>query len=403
MFELSNKQREYLGLDPVLPSWEKVPFKGDSYRPNSFLYYDGEIIKKHIVSTDKEYKETQFNELTQEREFLLPKTNKGKPKKLTASVFESRTPVGVYLIINNYSGLTVGNHTTQTTFYSTKWEKRKVENTIPEMVNNFIESSPIKHLEEIKSFRLGKRKNIKYSTGDFFAFKISRTEYGFGRILLDVNKLRKKKLLPENHGLNLLMGPPLLIKIYAYKSDSKEVDLHFLKSQKALPSDFIMDNVVFYGDFEIIGNKELEISEFDFPLSYGRRIDGQQNSFLQWGLIHLEKPLSSYDKYITAVNEKLPKNDPFKNVSNPYGYYSIGFRPKFDTVDLNETLENNGNLDFDKGAHYILDYDLRNPKNRVIRRELMEVFGLDPKKGYAENAKITNTKDIIELIQKAKK
>lgn len=402
MLELSNKQREYFGLDLVQPTWEKVPFEGDFYRPDGFLYYDGEVIRKYVISTDKEYKETQLNEITQGRKLLLPKTKKGKPKKLTASTLESRTPIGVYLTINYHSGLILGNHTTQTTFYSSKWEKRKIEGGISDMVKNFIESSPENHLEEVERFRSGKREKIKYSTGDFFTFKINRTEYGFGRILLDVNKLRKKKLIPENHGLNLLMGPPLLTKIYAYKSASKEIDFHFLKSQKALPSDYIMDNVVFYGEFEIIGNVELEISEFDFPMSYGRRIDGQPKSFFQWGLIHKEKPLSDYDRYITAISEKLSKDDPSRNISNPYGYYSIGFRPTFDTVDINEAIENSGNFDFNKGAHYRLDYDLRNPKNREIREELMEVFGLNPAKGYAENCRIAKASDVVELIGKLK-
>lgn len=402
MFELNNNQRKYFGLEPVKDKWDRVAFKGDTYRPDSILYFEGDTIKKQVISNDTEYKEIQFNEQTENRALILPKTKKGKPKKLTPSVLESCTPIGVYLNVSSSGGLIIGNHTSQTTFYSRDWEFRRRNSDLETMIIEFINNSPSDHLIQIEEFRQAKRKNVKCKSGDFFSFKLNRTEYGFGRILFDVNKARKKKLLPENHGLNLLMGPPLLIKLYAYKSDRKLVDIELLKNQKALPSDFIMDNIVFYGELEIIGNLPLEIEEFEFPISYGRRIDQTPNVFLQWGLIHKELPKKKFDKYITAINEKLPEKNPSRHLQNPYGYYSIGFRPKFDTVDITETIDNNGNFDFTKGEHYKLDWDLRNPKNDKIRTEIMKEFGLDPTKNYEENCKITGTKSIIELIDEMK-
>ena len=395
MFELNNKQRKYFGLDPVMDSWEKVLFKGDKYRPDSMLYFERENIKKQVISTDKEYKEIQLNEQTENRELILPKTKKGKPKKLTPSVLESRTPLGVYLNVDSSGELLIGNHSTQSTFYSREWEYPKSDTSLTKLIQEFIDNSPDDHLNKIEEFRKAKRKNIKYKSGDFFAYKLNRTEYGFGRILFDVNKARKKKLIPENHGLGLLMGPPLLIKFYVYKSNTKSVDIGTLKKQKSLPSDYIMDNVVFYGDFEIIGNLPLEIFEFDFPISHGIRIDGTPNVFLQWGLIHLELPKQKFNKYYKLENAGLGEH-------NPYGYYSIGFRPKFDTIDVVETIKNEGEFDFSKSKHYRIDKDLRNPINESIRRDIFEKFGLDPNKNYEENCKITGTKDIIELIKEMK-
>lgn len=395
MFELNNDQRKYFGLEPVMDSWDKVQFKGDTYRPDSILYFEGNTIKKRVVSTGKEYSETQYNEQAENRELILPKTRKGKPKKLTASVLESKTGIGVYLTMNTNGELWIGNYTTQTTFYSKTWEFKRSDSEIETMVKEFIENSPSDHFMQIEKFRQAKRKNVKYKSGDFFAFKLNRTEYGFGRILFDVNKARKQKLLPENHGLQLLMGPPLLIKLFAYKSVNKNIDIKSLKLQKSLPSDFIMDNVVLYGEFEIIGHLPLEINEFDFPISYGRRIDQTPNVFLQWGLIHKELPIQKFDKYI------MPKNGGLGD-HNPYGYYGIGFRPKFDTHDINETIENNGVFDFTKGKHYKFDTDLRNPKNDMIRIEIFKAFGLDPKKDYVENCEISGTQDIIELIKEMK-
>jgi hypothetical protein len=395
MFELNNNQRRYFGLEPVMDTWDKVQFKGDTYRPVSILYFEGDTIKKHVVSTDKEYKEIQYNELTENRELILPKTKKGKPKKLTASVLESKKGVGVYLSANTNGDLLIGNYTSQTTFYSRAWEFKRSDSEIEPMVNEFIENSPSDHFEQIEKFRIEKRKNVKYKSGDFFAFKLNRTEYGFGRILFDINKARKKKLIPENHGLQLIMGSPLLVKLYAFKSENKEVDINNLKNQKSLPSDLIMDNVIFYGEFEIIGNLPLEISEFDFPISYGIRIDQSPNVFLQWGLIHKELPKKTFNKYIMPENGGIGDH-------NPYGYYGVGFRPKFDSHDIIATIENNGVFDFNKEEHYKLDTDLRNPKNDKIRIEIFNKLGLDPDKNYEENCKISGTKDIVELIKEMK-
>ncbi|TAJ10498.1 hypothetical protein DMA11_18890 [Marinilabiliaceae bacterium JC017] len=395
MFELNNNQRKYFGLEPVKDSWDKVQFKGDTYRPDSILYFEGDTIKKHVVSTDTEYKEIQYNEQTDNRELILPKTKKGKPKKLSASVLESRTGIGVYLSVNTVGDLLIGNYTSHTTFYSRVWEYKQTDSEIESLIDEFINNSPSNHFKQIEEFRQAKRKNIKYKSGDFFTFKLNRREYGFGRILFDVNKARKKKLLSENHGLQMTMGPTLLIKLYAYKSKNKKVDIENLKNQKSLPSDFIMDNVVFYGEFEIIGNLPLETTEFEFPISYGMRIDQSPNVFLQWGLIHKELPKEKFNKYIMPENGGLGDH-------NPYGYYGVGFRPKFDSHDINETIDNNGVFDFTKGEHYKLDTDLRNPQNDKIRKEIFEKFGLDPDKNYDENCKITGTKDIIELIKEIK-
>ena len=49
-FELTNEQREFFGLDPIVDTWERVVFAGDTYRPESVLYFDGLTIKRHIVT-----------------------------------------------------------------------------------------------------------------------------------------------------------------------------------------------------------------------------------------------------------------------------------------------------------------------------------------------------------------
>ena len=55
MFERNNEQRKYVGLDPILPHWDRVLLAGDKHRPESILYFDGDVIKRQIISTKEEY------------------------------------------------------------------------------------------------------------------------------------------------------------------------------------------------------------------------------------------------------------------------------------------------------------------------------------------------------------
>lgn len=64
MYELNNEQRRYFGLEPIESHWERVILQGDKHRPDTILYFDGDTIKRQIISTRTTYKEFHFNEQT---------------------------------------------------------------------------------------------------------------------------------------------------------------------------------------------------------------------------------------------------------------------------------------------------------------------------------------------------
>ncbi|NQZ76240.1 MAG: immunity 26/phosphotriesterase HocA family protein [Ekhidna sp.] len=392
MLELTNRQREYLGLDLIESDWERFELKAGPYQPESTLYFEGDFLKKQIVSNENQYYEWPVNIQTRSKSIILPKTSKGKEKKLTAATLEKYKPDGVAFEWTVNGTVFITNHNTQINYYSNFLEGFKINNPdeLANWIENYISSSPDHYLDELRAFKDANRKNIKYKPGDFFAFKVSRTEFGFGRILLDVNKLRKKKLIPKHHGLQLIMGPPLLVKIYGFMTDTLEVDLEELAKQKSLPSDYIMDNHIFYGENPIIGNLPLEPEEYEFPISFGRSISALRPgiTFLQWGFIHLEKPIAEFNKYLS-------KDDGGLGEHNPYGYYSNGFYPRYMTKDIKKTIEE-GNYLFDS-EHYKDQWDLRNPLNKEIKIEILENFGLDPNKSYLENCQKIGIDPIAEL------
>jgi hypothetical protein len=401
-YQLSNKQREYFGLDPIQLHWDKVSFNGDTYRPDSILYFEGDRIKRHIISTDFKYFECHYDELTKGRIILLPKTSKGKEKKLTASVLEQRRPTGVYLDITNHGSIFIGNYTTETTFYSSRWENDDFtgEKSIQYIVDDFISQSPKNHLIEINEFKNTKRKNVRFKSGDFFAFKLNRTQYGFGRILLDINKIRKKDLISKSHGLNLIMGQPVLVQLFAFVSDTKLIDISKLDNSTKLPSDIMMDNILLYGEYEIIGHKELTDEDFDFPISYGKSLEQRLVVFLQWGLIHKELPVTTFNKYIIGDNPFVSEDSYSRKIQNPFGFYSIGFRPNYNANDILKTIENKGIFDYNETKNYSTEFDLRNPKNKNVRDEILNAFGLDPNKLYIDNCRLTNTKLTTDFLKR---
>ena len=107
-------------------------------------------------------------------------------------------------------------------------------------------------------------------------FKISRREWCFGRILLDVSKLRKDENFKKNknYGLAKSYGKPLIIKVYHKISDNKNIDLKELSKCLALPSQAIMDNIFYYGEAIILGNLPLKPEENDMFISVSESISG---------------------------------------------------------------------------------------------------------------------------------
>lgn len=97
MYQLTNEERISMGIKPVEDTWELVkliPSPYDHYE--SYAYLEGDHVYKLIQVYDDWYQEMTLNEmLSEDRVFLLPKTEKGKPQKFTAANLAKRTPIGM--------------------------------------------------------------------------------------------------------------------------------------------------------------------------------------------------------------------------------------------------------------------------------------------------------------------
>lgn len=381
IFELTNEQRKYLGLIPVEEHWELVKFDNGIY-----YYFEDDIIRKEIKVSKNYYHEAELNEKTAEnRTMILPKTKRGKIKKFNYTATQSFSPFGTYFTFST-DGVIIANYTTQRTYYSEIFsEKEKISlDDLKKWLDKWMKETTEEDLEEIEEFKNAKRKHCKFNEGDFFAFKISRREWCFGRILLDVSKLKKDENFKKNknYGLAHLMGKPLIIKVYHKISDNKNIDLKELSKCLALPSQAIMDNIFYYGEAIILGNLPLKPEENDMFISVSESISGidKNIAYLQYGLIYREIPLSDYEKLIKEL----------KIGAQTLRREGIGF--VIDTYKLKECIEAKSNSPFWEKYKKRNVPDLKNPDHIELKRKIFKAFGLDAYKTYEENLKMLEVK-----------
>jgi len=135
------------------------------------------------------------------------------------------------------------------------------------------------------------------------------------------------------------MGKPLLIRIFHHTTNGIKQNIDELSQIRTTPSQYILDNHIFYGEYPIIGNLEMPKVQIDFPISYGRVLYASPEVYLQWGLIHKQKFVRLYDKHLTGINEFVSEYSPSYKVTNPYSKNSIGFQLVIDKKTILECVE----------------------------------------------------------------
>ncbi len=269
MFELTNEQRKCFGLDFVQPHWQRIEAKASPYHDfKTFLYLDGNCVVKCVMVGPKYYYEFGLNEaLSEDGLYLLPKTAKGKPVKLSASTIEKRKKVGMSLHYDR-DYLTLYNATTDRAYFTTAHvdlQLRELSDFI-RWVEQWCSETTEEDIADAAVFAAQKRKTVKYKEGDVFRYKIDRRHYGYGRILLDYNKLRKER----GEMSKAMWGYGLVCSAYHIVTTGKDMSVDELRGLPSLPSDMIWDNNIYYGENEIIGNIPVTDHE-DYPIMYGQR------------------------------------------------------------------------------------------------------------------------------------
>lgn len=363
MFELTNEQRKCFGLLPVDSNWIRMEPKTSPYDQHTTIsYLDGNLLRKVILTGNNIYNEYEICEqLSDDLQYLLPKTQKGKPGLLSAAALKKRPGTGMCLSYDRHSNgfysLDMYSHTSQKCYYSNAYEPMRSygRDDFQQWVENWCTETTKDDLADIANFAAQPREHVKFREGDVFRFKINRRLYGYGRILLDYSLMRKKK----EPFWDVLMGKPTVCSVYHIVTERKNVTLEELRELDSLPSVHMMDNRLFYGDFEVIGNIPIGNSE-DYPILYGGSISAlYRGVLLQCGKLYR-------------------KIDGGTALYNNYRNNGIGFNLNFQLPILLECVEQGSNNPYWAQDNWTVNSDLRNPKFRTELGQICKQFDLEP-------------------------
>ena len=349
MFEMTNAQRRCLALEEIPPSWTRLALPRSKYDAfDTVLYLDGDIIRRRICSGPDLFEEAELFVRVSD-DMILPQTAAGKPIKLTAASIAKRPPSGVWL---SWSGRHVDLfcETSQCSYYNTDFEadSPKTEEEFAAWVKEWCEETDEQDLADLAEWKARTQQHVRVREGDVFRFKLSRRLYGYGRVVLDYGALKKRKI-PH---MPLFMGKPLICSIYHLVTPRRDVTLEELRECTALPSKPVMDNKLYYGEYEVIGNLPVE-PDADYPIHYGRSTDLREGgAMLQRGTHFVHLP----DATVLYRGHELR---------------SIGFAPDFiDHPMLYRCMDAKSNAPYwERDIHPLLA-DLRHPANAKKRHEI---------------------------------
>ena len=357
MFELTNEQRKYFAIVPVNDQWERIEAKSSPYDQfKTYLYIDGNTIVKCILSGDSQYCEYELSEkISPDKKYLLPKTPKGKPVLLSSSTILKRNGIGMRL---NYKDKNINlyNENSGCSYYHNSYLSDDVYDldSFSSWVEKWCTDSTKTDQIDILSFSQQKRKHVRYHEGDVFRFKIDRRLFGYGRIILDYNQMRKNK----EPFWDILMSKPVVCSVYHIITNRDDILVDDLKHLKSLPSTIIADNSLFYGEYEIIGNLPITKNE-DYPIMYGDSINIREKAVCyQCG------------KIFRKIDNRTALYHDFKN-------NSVSFNLNFTLNTLLACIKENSNKPYwDHYYPYFVNKDLRNPKHANKLKKIKKQFGL---------------------------
>ena len=360
-FELTNAQRKCFALPEVENDWTKLCFPRGKYYGSDTLAYvspDNQI-RKVVVSGDDVYFEYGVCEtLSADRTLILPKTAKGKPVKATAPALTKKTPVGMGIWFCN-EHVWIDNHSTGTDYYHSGYTGNEPKNIddFAKWVDKWCEDTTEYDIADINAFARAPKAHIRYKEGDFFKFRIDRQLWGYGRILLDFDLMRKQNI----PFWRIFMGKPLCVAVYHIATTDSEVPIGKLKELQTMPPEMIMDDSFYYGEYKIIGNEPVCESDFDFPIHYGYSISGNNRLMYQCGR-----------KFLWLEGAKEIEHKELRLIHNIIGSHFNITLPL-----LSECIRKKSNQPYWDQKTKWTDEDLRNPSNKELLAQIKKQFNID--------------------------
>lgn len=196
MHILTNEERSFFGLKEINENWAIKEFS------NGYMYINDNIVEKiiHIEVYNLTYTEKDYNEeVTEDHKYLISTRKNAKNQKLSINSVLKRKATGMsFMYSHMYSCVLVQNEYNNRILVKSYDKKFTETYSIINWINDFIENNNnSKFKDELSEIISLKKKKVKIKQGDVFAFKLNNNDFGFGRVLLDMNsKKNSNKIKP---------------------------------------------------------------------------------------------------------------------------------------------------------------------------------------------------------------
>lgn len=402
-FVITNEERRYMGLDPIEDSWEMSQFysKTNLWHKRTSVFWCNESIKKIIVEekrvvderiTFESIMEYDTNLQTENREWLLPLTSRGKKKKVSATNILAINSLGCCFY---FSLDTARQASVNMSICNTRNNKRiaigeqdrinKIRNDADfhEFMKYYMETCPPYYFDRIKTLRESKHVTVKYKTGDIFRVEIDRFHYNYGIITGQIKEILKWKELPEYHSLRTLMMVPIMVRFYDICTTDDSLSVEDLANLPLGRVQICGDNDIIWGTHEIVGNKDLQKEDIEFNLVCTKTKGFDSHSTVHTydflvadGIVRYPDSFNLYVEWGTATTtlayeDISPKlREYLKDYSSPHGGVSMGI----------------SNVDLRGEASYIYRDNLLNDINKEMREELFRCLRLEANANFDDFA-----------------
>jgi hypothetical protein len=126
----------------------------------------------------------------------------------------------------------------------------------------------------------------RFNEGDIFAVPLPTGEFIFGKIQLDVARLRRSRKLPPDSNL-LALGNPVLVEMYRAVSPSSR----YAPSQVLIPGAFLQTNE-FGKKWKVVDHIEVDVPNVAFPESLIGHMHDEGSADFICGEIRIPLPIS---------------------------------------------------------------------------------------------------------------
>jgi len=313
---------------------------------------------------------------TEDREYVLPLTARGKPKKLTATSVRSVTPFGctfhVQMMRSRKRGAVGGkvflyNQRAKRDFPVGEQEEAagiESDADFHAFMARYMATCPVDYFDRLEAFRRAEKVTIRYRVGDVFRMSYDRTHYCYGIITGEVKKVKALPEFPQVHSLRWTMMVPIMVRLYALETERADMTPEELRQYPLGRMIVCADNDIIWGNYPIIGHRSLTAEDIEFQLIPDVQKLGQGfadkvpfNVQVEWGLCSTVVP---YRRIPEELRQKL--------IDLHYGahYNGVlgGIPPEFALPEQH-------------CAHWVMHQkNLLNPHNDALRGEILMLTGL---------------------------